>query len=224
MTTVPGHVASQRHPFLDADDNPHLQHIHACWRQGLARLSPTPEQLERGLALHGEAVALDTFGFLPSVWNERVIEQLNALADGQIGAREWHFRALALRKACMADDPDGPVGQTFVAALRASGLNGMVQTVGRAAVPGMNDLEREMHAMASFQHLTRQFRKHLFQAGSVAELHEGMAEGRFGLMWSMNSPPVPGRMIDADDEFSWLTPFYQMGFRLCHLSYNRRNA
>src|SRR5690554_775610 len=85
-----------RHPLVEMDDtdNAHLQHIHASWRVGLEFLSPTPRQLEHGLALHQDAVALDTFGFLPNVITQRTVEELNRLTDGSVGARDWHFRSL----------------------------------------------------------------------------------------------------------------------------------
>jgi membrane dipeptidase len=211
------------HPFVAEADRPLAGHIDATWDIGAARLEPTPAQLEHGLALHRDAVALDGFGFLPLVWTAELVAQINALTDGHVGGREWHLRSTWLRQAAAGEDPHGPGGQAFRIALDASGLDGAVQTVGRATIPGMNRLEYDVHAMSTFHHLCHTMRDRIFHAGSAGELREGAGQGRYGIVWSMNSPPLPGRMLDAEDEFSWLKTFYYLGFRLVHLTYNRRN-
>lgn len=213
----------KKHPLVDIEDNACLEHVHAYWRAALACLSPSPRELDHGLELHRDAMALDTFGFMPGVWTARLVEKLDALREGHIGRREYHFRSIIERMAAPAEDPDGPAGRTWLALLRASGLKGMVATVGRAMVPGMNCLEWDLAYFAANQHLSGAFHRDLFQARSAAHLRAGVESGRFGVIWSMNSPPVPERMIDPLDEFSWLETFRRLGFRLCHLGYNRRN-
>lgn len=195
-----------------------------AWRAAMAILGPSDAQLDHGFALHRDAMALDTFGFLPMVWTDEVIRKRNLLADEDVGGREFHFRQTRMRQLAAAEDADGPGGAEYLAALQASGLDGMVQTVGAATVPGMNDLEADMAAISGFTWQCHRFRHRLFQAGSTDELREGKAACRFGIVWSANSPPLPGRMIDPDDELQRLTVWRQLGFRMCHLTYNRRNT
>lgn len=224
MSEKPTPEQCSRHPLVDSDDNPHLRHIHMAWEYGMACLRPSREQLEHGLEVHTRALALDTFGFPPTVWTQRVVDALNQLSVDNVGAREWHFRSGSLRKSLVADDPDSGAARTYIKALRASGLNGMVKTAGRNVVPGMNDLEREMINIASNHYVQQRYYKDIFQAHSVEQLRHGIKQGLFAWIWSMNSPPTPGRMIDAEDEFSWIEAFYHLGYRLAHLSYNRRTT
>jgi len=194
------------------------------WRAGLEVLRPTESQLQHGLELHRDALALDTFGFLPRIWSDASVAKHNALIDGNVGLREAYMRSVWIQQTSAAEEPGGAPGQAFIAALKASGLDGMVQTVGAATIAGMNHLEADVAAMSGFVLNCRAFRKHLFQAASADELKEGKAQGRFGIVWSANSPPLPGRMTDADDELFRIKVWHQLGFRLCHLTYNRRNT
>jgi len=205
-------------------DSARYPHIAEPWQRGLDVLNPSESQLQHGLELHRDALALDTFGFLPRVWTDDSISKHNVLIDQNLGGRVAHLRSVWIQQAAAANDANGEGGKQFRAALAASGLNGMVQTVGAATIPGMNDLESDIAAMSGFTHTCRAFRDCMFQAGSARELHEGKDQRRFGIVWSANSPPLPNRMMDADDELFRINIWHQLGFRLCHLTYNRRNA
>ena len=69
----------------------------------------------------------------------------------------------------------------------------------------------------------RHFRKRLFQAGFAQEVREAKKQGRTCVIWSVNGPPCPGHMIEAEEELSWVQTWYNLGVRLMHLTYNRRN-
>lgn len=211
------------HPFIEDDPHPHIQQIHKLWDIGLAKLDPTEAELQRGLELHRDAVAIDTFGFLPMVWTDQLVVKMNQLVDDCVGKLKWHFESVLLRQAAAAEDANGPGGKAFRASIKASGLNGMVQTVGRALIPGMFMPEYDMRAIAGFNFICRTFNDCVVQTSSADHLKAEAQRGRFGVVFSTNSPPVPGRMIDIEDESSWLKPAYYFGFRLVHLSYNRRN-
>lgn len=190
--------------------------IREAWERGLAALNPTAAQLERGLELHRRMLSIDTFAFLPSVWSQEVIDHWNELREGNVGARELNWRAGLARATAPARD--AAAAREFRAAIRATGLKCLVQTVAEG-----KSREEDIKRMAGSRQLCRVFRDTLVQAGSSEEIREADASGRTAVVWSVNGPPIVGRLEDPDEELSWIETWYNLGVRLMHLTYNRRN-
>lgn len=190
--------------------------MRAAWQQGLEVLGASDEQLERGLALHAELLLCDTFGFLPSVFGADFAQQYNALKDAHIGAQQLQWE-IGMIRAVAATYDEGAADE-FLMALQATGLKAMVQTVAEG-----KDREQDIKRMAASRQCLRVFRKYLVQAGSVEEIQEANEAGRIAVIWSCNGPPVVGRLEDRAEELSWVETWYNLGIRLMHLTYNRRN-
>lgn len=201
---LPGHAASA-YPV-----------IRGAWERGLAALKPSAAQLERGIELHRRVLACDTFAFLPSFWTEEVVTEFNELRDGAVGARELGWRSSLSR--AVAATRDSAAAEEFVAAIRATGLKCLVQTVAEG-----KSREADIKRMAASRQVCRVFRDTLARAGSSAEIREAAASGRTAVVWSVNGPPIVGHLEDPDEELSWIDTWYQLGVRLMHLTYNRRN-
>lgn len=180
-------------------------------------LKPTQAQLEHGLELHKEAVAGDTFGFLPVIWTPAMVKAWNELKDGHIGARELEHRTGLLRAVAATQDEAG--AREFIEAIEATGLSFCVQTVAEG-----KSREEDIKRMATSLHLCRVFRKHIFQAGCTDDIRRAKQQGRMAVIWSVNGPPVVGKLVDPDEELSFIDTWYQLGVRLMHLTYNRRNV
>jgi len=73
----------------DTEVNPVIQEAR---QRALAVLQPSDSELEHGLELHRSSIVCDCFGFLPGVWTPGLIAEMNELREGQIGARDWHWR------------------------------------------------------------------------------------------------------------------------------------
>jgi membrane dipeptidase len=190
--------------------------IRTAWARGLKVLKPSAEQLAHGLELHGSLFTCDGFGFLPSVWSKKIVALWNEFKNGNVGALEMERRMLVLRGMAAADDADAR--QEFLTGLRASGLKCSVLTVAEG-----KSREADIGRMSSAVHLCRVFRHAIMQAGSVAEIREAEKAGKMAIVWSINGPPIVGKLEDPDEEFAWLTVWHNLGVRLMHLTYNRRN-
>ena len=190
--------------------------IQTAWERGLAVLQPSQAQIQHGLELHASALACDTFGFLPSVFNQEIAVKWAELRDGYVGARSLRWEAGMLRGIAATRDA-GAAGE-FLEAFRACGLGAMVQTVAEGKCR-----EEDIKRMAMSRQTLRVFRKHMVQAGSAAEIREARAQGRVAVVWSVNGPPIVGQLEDRDEELSWVQTWYNLGVRLMHLTYNRRN-
>ncbi len=200
-------------PDNSRSDNEAIRH---AWQKALEDLKATAAQLEHGLELHARCLACDTFAFLPSVWSPEAAEQWKTLKEGHVGAREHAWRTSMAREAAATRDPKS-AGE-FVAAIRATGLKCIVQTVAEG-----KSREEDIKRMACSRQNCRVFRSVLTQAGSSREVAEAAAQGRTAVIWSVNGPPIVGKLADPDEELSWVETWYNLGVRLMHLTYNRRN-
>ena len=102
--------------------------------------------------------------------------------------------------------------------VKATGLKFMVQTVAEGKCR-----EEDIKRMAMSRQNCRVFREHMVQAGSADEIREANEQGRTAIVWSCNGPPMVGRLEDHDEEICWVETWYNLGIRLMHLTYNRRN-
>lgn len=193
-----------------------LEVARKAWQRGLDVLQPKPAQLQRGLELHARVLACDTFAFLPSGWTQEVAELWNSLKDGHVGVRELGWRSSLARAAAPSRDPHAAA--EFLAAIRATGLKCIVTTVAEG-----KSREEDIKRMAVSRQMCRVFRQTIVQVGSSDEIREAAAQGRTGVIWSVNGPPVVGKLADPDEELGWIDTWYQFGVRLMHLTYNRRN-
>ncbi|HRJ71965.1 MAG TPA: membrane dipeptidase [Terrimicrobiaceae bacterium] len=191
--------------------------IRDIWQRGLEVLQPSAAELERGLALHCDALVLDTFGFLPMGWNTRTTQAWNALVDENIGAERFHFEGPLLR--ALAPTFDEASGAEFLEAIRVSGLNGMVHTAAEG-----KSREEDVKRLAASAHLSGWFGDRVTQIRRPDDVRRIAKSGAFGVAFSVNGPPCPGHLNSLEEEIQWLPAWYHLGVRLMHLSYNRRNA
>ena len=190
--------------------------IRNAWQRGLAALQPSKAALEHGLELHQRCFTCDTFGFLPSTFTDEFVKVWNELKDGNVGAREQRWCAGMVRGIAATRDDAG--AREFVNAVKATGLRCLVQTVAEG-----KNREEDIKRMAMSRQCCRVFRDTIAQAGSVDEIRELNERGITAVVWSINGPPIVGRLEDRDEELSWVQTWYNLGVRLMHLTYNRRN-
>ncbi len=190
--------------------------IRMAWQRGLDVLKPTSAQLQHGLELHASLLTCDNFGFLPSLWTEESARIWKELQEGEVGAREHHFLSSVART--LGPTRDQAAARQFVEALDATGLRCMVLTVAEG-----KSREEDIKRMAAYRQVLRVFRQRLAQAGSADEVREAVQSNRTAIIWSVNGPPIVGSLRDPDEELGWIEPWYNLGVRLMHLTYNRRN-
>ncbi len=194
----------------------HNEKIKNAWQRGLKVLQPSEAELQRGLELHTRLTVCDNFGFMPSIWTEESARIWKELQEGEVGSKDLHFLSGLARGIAPTRDMNG--AKEFVEAFDATGLRCMVLTVAEG-----KSREEDIKRMAGYIQKMRVFRKRIAQAGSVDEIKEIADSGRTAIVWSINGPPIPGHLVDPDEELGWIEPWYNLGVRLMHLTYNRRN-
>jgi len=190
--------------------------IQTARKRALDVLQPTDAQLEHGLRLHRESVVCDQFGFLPNVWTDALIAQMQELHGGHVGAKDYHYRTINLRSRAPMFDEDG--AREFLTALKASGLDCTVQTAAEGKTR-----ELDIKRMSVFHGVCQTFESHMFIGGWADHARRAHDEERTCVFLSVNGPPCPWAMHDPDEELGWLHTWHDLGVRLMHLTYNRRN-
>ena len=188
-----------------------------AWNSALKAIQPTKAQLEHGLELHKHLFAMDGFCFLPEdSWNDKIKEKYNYWFGRHVGHRELAKRTEYARCDAICSDEEN--SRIFRAALRASGLNCVVQTVAEG-----KSREEDIRRMGCNFQLLRHFRDTIAQAGSPQEIKEINDSGRIAVVWSINGPPIVGELQSPEQELSWIDDWKHLGVSMMHLSYNRRN-
>jgi hypothetical protein len=129
-----------------SDIGTHNDHMQMTWQSALDVLKPSAAELEHGLALHRDALVIDTFGFSPKIWTQEIVDTINRWGDEGMGVMEHDTRQTMLRIHGFSEDPAGRA--EFVQALDAAGVDALVQTVG-----GGSSVAGVLKNMAAHRHL-----------------------------------------------------------------------
>jgi len=182
---------------------------------GLGLLKPSACDLEHGLELHAESVICDAYGFSPRAALDS--EALNALVEA--GASAVEFREAQeemIMTRCLTD-----AGQRaeFQAAWEAAGVTCLFQNAGTEDRPPLAMLKR----LAHYTLVTDLLDGFIEKAVTPGAIPAAKAAGRRCLYLTCNGLPLPGRLVSVAEELSLLKIFFELGCRMMHLTYNRRN-
>jgi membrane dipeptidase len=209
----PGAVAapSGRHPLLTTR---HLG-IQRARDAALAVLQPTLAQLEHGLELHQQSLVFDAYGFAP-----RAAVDGDALAAAATaGASELELDDLREELTMTRPASDALERAEFQEALRCSGVTCIFQNAGEEG----QDVPRLLKRLARFTYLTDMLRDTLLRAAAPDDIAAAKAAGRHCLYLTGNGVPLPQLWNTVEEELGSIRLFYQLGIRMMHVTYNRRN-
>ncbi|MEN6546546.1 MAG: membrane dipeptidase [Armatimonadia bacterium] len=189
--------------------------VQKCWDVALAMLKPTQAQLEHGLELHRASVVCDTYGFAP-----------NAALDGDALAKAMEEGASDAEIADMRED----MGMTrwatvpqereeFKAAFDFAGVTCIYQNAGEEGQDPLRLIKR----LARFTYSTDLMRDFVARAATPDDILAAHKEGRHCLYFTGNGVPLTQHWVSPEEEMRYIRIFFQLGIRMMHLTYNRRN-
>jgi membrane dipeptidase len=189
--------------------------IDAAWQAGLAALKPSARDLEHGLRLHAESLVFDCYGFSPrSAVDGDEIAKLAAA-----GASESELQDLQEDMGMTRCVTSASERAEFELAWKASGVTCIFQNAGEEG----NDPLRLLKRLGRFTYVTDQMRDFLFKAVSPADIEAAKRDGRRCLYFTGNGVPLASDFISVPDELRYVRLFFQLGVRMMHVTYNRRN-
>lgn len=181
----------------------------------LALLKPTQAQIEHAWELHFSSVVFESYGFAPRFAVDG--DAINAAVKDGVQRDELED----LREGMMMNR--GAVNERerteFLDAFRAVGVTCIFQNAGEEG----NDPLRLIKRLAHFTRATDAMRPALTKVVRAAEVPALKKAGHVGLCFTGNGVPLTQRWESVRDELRFIRIFHELGIRMMHLTYNRRN-
>jgi len=191
------------------------EQIRSAYEIALSILKPSRSQLEHGLELHRNSVVFDTYGFQPT-----------AAVDGAVIAAALKNNASALELQDLREEmsmtryvKNDRERKEFENAWNASGVTCVFQNAGEEG----NAVNRLLKRLARFTYSTDMLKEFVCKAVNPDDIIKAKKENRHVLYFSGNGVPLPQDWVSVEEELRYIRIFYQLGIRMMHLTYNRRN-
>jgi membrane dipeptidase len=184
-------------------------------RVALELLKPSAKELEHGLELHGASLVFESYGFAPRcALDGEAFAQ--AVADGASDEELVDLREEMSMTRSATDDAER---REFFENFRAAGVTGIFQNTGEEG----NDPLRLLKRLARFTYTTDRLRGELVKAVHPDDVVAAHRAGKRCLAFTTNGVPLTQRWVSERDELRVVRLFHQLGVRMMHLTYNRRN-
>jgi len=189
--------------------------IEKARRAGLDVLQPSPKELEHGLELHANSLVFESYGFAPRAAPDGDLLR-RAVEEGASEAElnDWREELPMIRSGTNERER-----QEFLQAFRAAGVTCIFQNAGEES----NDPLRLIKRLARFTFATDLLRDELFKAVSPDDIVRAKQQDRLCLYFTANGVPLPQQWNNVRDELGLIRVFHQLGIRMMHVTYNRRN-
>ena len=178
-------------------------------------LNPTKSELAHGLELHRNSIVFETYGFQPTAAPdaERIAEAISENAS--------QIELADLREDTMMTGfvDDQREREEFENAWKASGVTCIFQNAGEEG----NEVGRLLKRLARYTYVTDMMKDFVGKAVTPDDIIRAKQENRKVLYFSGNGVPLPQDWVSAEEELRFIRVFYELGIRMMHLTYNRRN-
>ena len=178
-------------------------------------LKPSKKDLEHGLKLHADSLVFETYGFSPrAAVDGDAIKQAAEAGASPIELKDMREDMSMTR---YATDPAERV--EFMEAWEAAGVTCIFQNAGEEGQDPMRLIKR----LARFTYGTDMMPDFMPKAVTPDDIERAKKEGRHCLYFSGNGVPLRQHWVSVEDELRYVRIFFQLGIRMMHLTYQRRN-
>lgn len=192
-------------------------HIEKCRELALSVLKPSPQQLKHGLELHRDALVWDAYGFIPGGCTQNAIHQMAALAEAGADRNEISDFLENANQLGFLSNPDAV--RAFKETFDAAGVDCVFQNSGEES----NDIERLIKRLARRTYLCDKIPEVITRAVFPTDVAAAKKAGRHTIYITTNGVPLPNIIYSVESALYYLTVFFQLGVRMMHMTYNRRN-
>lgn len=181
----------------------------------LAILQPSAKDRDHGLELHRHSLVVESYGLGWSAPMDSVA--LNR--RNEEGASDLEYLDLGGDMAMTAWGLDRELREEFRAIWNAAGVSSSFLNSGEEG----NDPMRMLKRLARRIFLIDAFPDFLQKITSGEDILSAHKMGKRGICLTTNGVPLSGNQISPEDELRFLSVFAELGVRMMHLTYNRRN-
>lgn len=178
-------------------------------------LKPTRAQLEHGLELHQNSLVFDAYGFAPRA----AIDVGRLTAAISAGASAAEVQEMQEDMSMTRATSDRQEQAEFEEAFRCAGVTCIFQNAGEEG----QDPLRLLNRLAHFTYLGDMLRGTLTRASLPDDIEAARRAGKRCLYLTGNGVPLAQQWITVEEELRYVRIFFQLGIRMMHVTYNRRN-
>jgi membrane dipeptidase len=171
--------------------------------------------MERAAEVHASALVFDAYGFAPRAAIDAA--RVNEAVTG--GASPGELNDLREECSMTRMATDARERKEFLDAFRAAGVTCIFQNAGEEG----NEPLRLLKRLARFTFATDLMRPELSKAARPADIEAAKQAGQLCLYLTGNGVPLPQAWQSVRDELGVIRIFQDLGIRMMHLTYNRRN-
>jgi membrane dipeptidase len=182
---------------------------------GLRALKPNAKELEHGLKLHAESLVFDVYGFSPRAALDPAA--LRKAFDAGVSDSELQDLREEMGMIRCASDPAERA--EFETAWRAAGVTCIFQNAGEEGQDPLRLLKR----LARFTFVTDALRGFVSKAATPDDILAAKRGRKQCLYLTGNGVPLTQQWATVEDELKHIRVFFQLGIRMMHVTYNRRN-
>ncbi len=192
------------------------EEMREAWEIALKILKPSQSDLKRGLELHANSIVIDAYGFAPrSAIDGDGVEA--AIEEGASSMEVQDMMENMEMTRCVSD----PVERAeFISAWEAAGVTCILQNAGEEG----QDIRKLVKRLAHFTYVTDMMRDFVQKAVTPDDIVAAKRQNKRCLYLSANGVPLPQDWVSVEEEMRYIEVFFQLGVRMMHLTYNRRNV
>lgn len=195
--------------------SPPNEKIQKAREVGLSVLKPSQKDLEHGFELHANSLVFESYGFSPRC----AIDGDAFRAAVEAGASDSELVDLREEMSMTRCATSAAERNAYLEAFRAAGVTCVFQNAGEEG----NDPLRLIKRLARFTFTTDVMRDELFKAVKPDDIVAAKKQGRLCLYFTANGVPLRQQWNNVRDELGYIRIFHQLGIRMMHVTYNRRN-
>lgn len=217
LTTVAvsGREADMEDPARIAAKVAANETIQRARQAALDILKPKPKDLEHGIALHSESVVFDGYAFAPT----SAIDGAALAKAMEDGASDAELQDMTETMSMTRHVSNPAEREEYEVAWQAAGVTCIFQNAGEECQEPLRLLKR----LARFTYVTDMLRDFVVRAVRPDDIVAAKKAGKRCLYLTGNGIPLTGQWVSVEDELRQVPVFFQLGIRMMHLTYQRRN-
>ena len=189
----------------------------------LSILKPSQREIEHGMELHKNSIVCEAYGFAPRA----AVDGDAVKAAVEAGASEIELQDMiedmSMTRYVPTPGPsqEGRIKEReeFMEAWEAAGVTCILQNAGEEG----NSPLRLIKRLARFTYVTDMMRDFIQKAVTPDDIVTAKEQNRHCLYLISNGVPLPQDWNSVEEELRYIRIFFQLGCRMMHLTYNRRN-
>lgn len=181
----------------------------------LGLLKPSSRDLDYGLRLHREALVVESYSL--GLHAPVDAAAVNAAIDG--GASSAEVQLLRTELGVTGWVKTKELQDEFRELWDSAGVTASFQNAGQEG----NDIQRLIERLAHHTSVTDRLPGIVRRAPFPEAIEEAHREGKHAVIFTTNGVPIPSGQPPLSESLRFIRIFAQLGVRMMHLTYNRRN-